>query len=61
VSALKCVKCGVELKPKKTMFEYLGNTFSHEVPVCPECGEAYIPQELAEGRMREVEEQLEDK
>jgi Zn-finger nucleic acid-binding protein len=57
----KCAKCNVELKPAKVSFEYLGNTFSHEVPVCPKCREVFIPPELAEGRMAEVEEQLEDK
>lgn len=57
----KCAKCNVELKPKKTMFEYLGHKFSHDVPACPNCGKVYIPKELAEGRMAEVEEQLEDK
>jgi YgiT-type zinc finger domain-containing protein len=57
----KCANCGVELKPAKVSFTYLGNTFSHEVPVCPKCGEVFIAPELAEGRMAEVEEQLEDK
>jgi len=57
----KCAKCGLALVPKKTTFEYLGHTFSHEVPVCPRCGAVFISQELAEGRMAEVEEQLEDK
>jgi NAD-dependent SIR2 family protein deacetylase len=58
---VKCVKCGVELQLKKTTFDYLGNTFTHEVPVCPKCGKVYIPKELALGKMNEVEQQLEDK
>jgi uncharacterized protein with PIN domain len=57
----KCCRCDRELVMKKAVLEYLGHTVSHEVPTCPKCGKVYIPQELAEGRMSEVEQQLEDK
>lgn len=57
----KCGKCKEELKVKKIVFSYLGRKFSHEVHACPKCGKVFIPKELAEGRMAEVEEQLEDK
>lgn len=57
----KCGKCGVDLVPRKTSFSYLGRTFSHEVLRCPQCGNVLIPRELAEGRMAEVEQQMEDK
>ena len=57
----KCAKCGVELKTRKTIFNYMERTVSHDVPVCPKCGKVFIPRSLAEGRMAEVEEQLEDK
>ncbi len=57
----KCAKCGVELKTRKTIFNYMERTVSHEVPVCPKCGKVFITRALAEGRMAEVEEQLEDK
>ena len=57
----KCVKCNEALVIKKTLFNYLGNTFSHEVLRCPKCGNVFIPKELAEGRMAEVEQQMEDK
>lgn len=56
-----CGKCRVPLVVKKTTFNYLGRTFSHEVQRCPQCGNVFIPRELAEGRMAEVEQQLEDK
>jgi NAD-dependent SIR2 family protein deacetylase len=59
--AWKCSKCDVSVVVKKTVFDYLGNTFSHEVPVCPKCGKVFIPKELALGKMSEVEHQLEDK
>jgi len=58
---IKCGKCGVELKPTKVTFSYMGRTFGHEVPACPKCGKVYISQELAEGKMAEVEMLFEDK
>lgn len=57
----KCAKCSEALVKKKTLFKYLGHTFSHEVQCCPKCGNVFIPKELAEGRMSEVETQMEDK
>ena len=57
----KCNKCGEDLVTKKVVFGYMNRSFSHEVPVCPKCGKVYISQSLAEGRMVEVEEALEDK
>ncbi|MDD6764205.1 MAG: hypothetical protein PUE50_01890 [Firmicutes bacterium] len=60
-STLICNKCGVPLEPIKVNFSYLGKQFEHEVDRCPECGQVYIPEELAKGRMAEVEKILEDK
>ena len=57
----KCAKCGVPLVPKSTMFAYMGMTFSHEALRCPECGMVMITKELADGRMAEVEQLMEDK
>jgi ribosomal protein S27AE len=57
----KCGKCDAELVVKKVVLEYLGHTVAHAVPCCPKCGKVLISQELAEGRMSEVEQQLEDK
>ena len=59
--AWKCSLCNERLVPKKTSFNYLGRDVTHEVDQCPKCGKAFIPKSLAEGRMAEVEEQLEDK
>ena len=59
--AIKCERCGVYLVQKKTVFSYMGRSFTHDVPCCPQCGRVLITRELAEGRMAEVEEQLEDK
>ncbi|MDR2355072.1 MAG: hypothetical protein LBE16_02640 [Clostridiales Family XIII bacterium] len=57
----KCARCDRALVPKKTVFKYLERSFTHEVLCCPSCGRVFIPQELAEGRMAEVEHMLEDK
>lgn len=57
----KCRKCGVSLVKKKTVFDYMGRTFSEELYKCPKCGLVFIPADLAKGRMAEVEETLEDK
>lgn len=58
---LICAHCQKELVPQKTHFNYLGHSFSTDILKCPECGEAFIPEELVKGRMAEVEAQLEDK
>ncbi|NLV51464.1 MAG: DNA-binding protein [Clostridiales bacterium] len=57
----KCVSCGVELERKKAVFDYMGRSFSENLLKCPKCGKVLITSDLAAGRMREVEEMLEDK
>jgi len=59
--AIICCKCRKELKPVKTYFNYLGHSYYADILRCPDCGEVYIPEELAKGRMTEVEMMLEDK
>jgi ssDNA-binding Zn-finger/Zn-ribbon topoisomerase 1 len=59
--AWKCGNCQEDLVMKKTVFSYLGQTVAHEAPTCPKCGKVLITEELAEGKMAEVEEQIEDK
>ena len=56
-----CGKCKVPLVLKKAVFSYLGRDVTHEVSRCPVCGKVQIPKDLAEGKMAEVEGQLEDK
>jgi transcription initiation factor TFIIIB Brf1 subunit/transcription initiation factor TFIIB len=58
---LVCAKCGIPLEPAKTQFGYLGHKFHTDVPRCPECGQVFISEELARGRIVEVETSLEDK
>jgi len=59
--AWKCGTCKEALVLKKSLFSYMGRDVTHEVNQCPKCGKVFIPKDLAEGRMAEVEEQLEDK
>ena len=58
---LICERCMLEMIPKKTHFHYLGHAFSTEIPSCPGCGQVYIDEKLAKGRMAQVEMELEDK
>jgi hypothetical protein len=60
-TTLMCDKCKVYLKPAKTTLSYLGNNFFTELPRCPVCGQAYLSEELAKGKIAEVEKLLEDK
>ena len=56
-----CAKCQVPLQAQPVTVEYLGNQFTTELPVCPRCGQVLITEELALGKMAEVEQILEDK
>lgn len=57
----KCGKCNEELLMKKTVFSYLGHNIAQEVLSCPMCGKVFISKKLAEDKMAQVEELLEDK
>ena len=56
-----CAECGVPLELIETKFSYLGHDFSHPVPKCPKCGQVCIPEEMATGKIADVEAMLEDK
>ncbi|MDP3480104.1 MAG: DNA-binding protein [Desulfoprunum sp.] len=56
-----CRPCGVQLRPATVELRYLDSVFSVELPACPQCGAVLISEELATGRMLEVEQLLEDK
>ena len=57
----KCAKCKATLVCKSVTFEYMDMTFSHEVLRCPVCGMVLITKQLADGKMSEVEQMMEDK
>ena len=56
-----CRPCREPLQPGMVELHYMGNVFTVELPVCPKCGAVLIAEELALGRMLEVEQLLEDK
>ena len=57
----RCHRCNRMLVPGMVELHYLGSVFNVELPVCAACGEVLISEELAVGRMEEVEKLLEDK
>jgi len=58
---LECKKCHVALVIKRVNFGYLKQNFFADVPACPVCGQVYVSEELAKGKMAEVEKNLEEK
>jgi hypothetical protein len=56
-----CDKCKKELVQKQVKVQYLGGNFEVELLKCPECNMVFISEELAVGKMLEVEKGLEDK
>jgi len=60
-SQLSCAKCKQELVPGKVAVSYLGNTFPVELLKCPNCGLVFVSEDLATGKMLQVEQALEDK
>ncbi|MFH1058991.1 MAG: DNA-binding protein [Pseudomonadota bacterium] len=59
--AWRCQACDEAMVAANVTLEYLGNQFTTELPRCPQCGLVYIPEDLALGKMAEVEQLLEDK
>lgn len=56
-----CASCGLALERVEVTISYLKSTFPAEILGCPACGQVYVPEDLALGRMAEVERTLEDK
>ena len=56
-----CTKCNLPLVLGKVDISYMGNSFPVDLLRCPKCGMVLIPEELALGKMVEVEKALEDK
>jgi hypothetical protein len=59
--AWTCANCDVHLEPRSVDVAYLGSAFPVELAACPSCGLVLVPEDLALGRMLDVEQQLEDK
>ena len=56
-----CAKTGSPLELRETKFSYLDHEFTHKVPWCPSNEMTFISEELATGKISEVETMLEDK
>jgi predicted nucleic acid-binding Zn-ribbon protein len=56
-----CASCNVLMQLGKVDISYLGNSFPVDLLKCPNCGLVLIPEEMALGKMAEVEKALEDK
>jgi hypothetical protein len=56
-----CSHCNLPLEPAQIMVSYLGNSYPVGLMHCPKCGLVFVPEDLALGRMAEVEKALEDK
>lgn len=56
-----CSKCGTKLEKSLTKVKYLSGDFEVELLKCPKCNMVLITEELALGKMLEVEKGLEDK
>ena len=56
-----CDKCKKALSLSKVKVCYLGGNFEVELMKCPQCNAVFIGEELALGKMLEVEKGLEDK
>lgn len=56
-----CAKCNLPLASGQVMVAYLDSAYPVELLKCPRCGLVLIPEELALGKMAEVEKTLEDK
>lgn len=57
----ECGRCKIPLTIRRVNIAYLGNAFPVELLTCPQCGLVLIPENLALGKMAEVEQSLEDK
>ncbi|ACN13820.1 conserved hypothetical protein [Desulforapulum autotrophicum HRM2] len=57
----KCLACDQLLKLDRVTIEYMNGSFTVELPCCPCCGMVLVPEEIAVGKMLEVEKLLEDK
>ncbi len=56
-----CDLCNVALEERKIFLRYLDYEFPADLPVCPQCGQVYISEDLVKGKVAQVEATLEDK
>ena len=57
----RCFKCNQPLVVGPALVDYLGNKLTTDLPICPSCAMVFISEQLAVGKVAEVEKLLEDK
>lgn len=57
----QCQLCGCDLVTGPVTVTYMGNRFTTDLPHCPSCGMVLVSEEIALGKMVQVEQMLEDK
>lgn len=57
----QCFKCKVAMVLGKVKVSYMGSDFQIDLFHCPKCGAVLVPEDLAVGKMLEVEKNMEDK
>lgn len=58
---LICDRCQLPLARAKTKCTYQGVKFEADFPRCPKCGQTFVSEDLALGKMHELEIEMEDK
>jgi hypothetical protein len=61
VRGWKCAACDCELIYREVTMQYMDGLFHIELLGCPQCGQVLVPEPLAQGKMHQVEQLLEDK
>jgi hypothetical protein len=56
-----CVRCNLPLEQGQVTVAYLGNAYPVDLFKCKKCGLVLVTEDLALGKMAEVEKALEDK
>ena len=56
-----CNLCNRKLEKRKVKLKYMKYYMEAELLQCPACGQVYISEELAEGKISQVEKSLEEK
>lgn len=60
-TAWQCARCNRSLEPATVNVSYMDDAYPVELLQCPQCGQVFVPEELALGKMLQVEQSLEDK
>ncbi len=56
-----CEQCQIALTKAKVKLSYMNMLFDAELLRCPKCGQIFIPEDLAQGKIHDVEIALEEK